>query len=296
MLCQIALACLYAEARERVAIVDSDYEHARSFKDRFSNYFESRTDSLMLDTDAIAAEMDRLTVFPSELSGRLNSYRIAWCEADEHWADAETGARLAFDLLSPYDEDILLRHTCGGGPASLLALARMRLKGPLLEMLSRRLEAIGAPFSAIHIRHTDYRCDYVAAIEALKPRVSLPLFVATDNAACRDHCIEVFGADNVRSFSNLPETCGVPLHKDGPHTSLAARNAEAILDLMTLALASRFFKIPLSQNVQKAEYSGFSLLAENLRNHDSLVASLLGPSATSEGILRRAWSWRKAMG
>lgn len=296
MLCQIALACLYAEERGRVAVVDTDYVHARSFNDRFSHYFESRTRDLVLDTDGIAAEMDRLTVFPRELTGRLNAYTIAWSDAVEYWVDAETGTRLSFDLLTPYDEDILLRHACGGGPASLLALARMRLKGPLVEGLSRRLDAIGAPFSAIHIRHTDYRCDYVSAIEALKPSVTLPLFVATDNAACRDYCREIFGADNIRSFTNLPEECGRPLHQEWCHTSVVTRNAEAILDLMTLALSSRFFKIPLKENVQKAQYSGFSLLAEGLRQHDNLVASLLGLSETSEWILQRAWSWRKAMG
>lgn len=293
MLCQIEAAYAYAEKSDRVVVVDTNYLNARGFKDKLSTYFSSRADQLILDSDAVKDRIDTMTVFPEYLSGRLSTYKIDWGIDVSNWCDSETGSRLSFDFDEMYTEQILLHHACGGGQASLKALSRLQLRDVVIDLLDQRIDAIGRSFSAIHIRNTDYKTDYRSQLEGLKDRVNLPVFVATDDRACREYCKELFGEESVRYFSFLPEDGGVPLHEDYLHTSVFIRNSETILDLLTLALATDFFKISLSPNAHHATYSGFSLLAENLKNAPDILAALIGSSAKGRSILGRTAAWRR---
>ena len=293
MLCQIEAAYAYAEKSDRVVVVDTNYRNARAFKDKLSTYFSSRSDRLILDSDAIEDRIDAMTVFPEYLFGRLSTYKLDWGTVVSNWCDSETGSRLSFDFDEIYTEQILLHHACGGGQASLKALSRLQLRDAVIDLLEQRIDAIGQSFSAIHIRNTDYKTDYRSQLEGLKGRVHLPVFVATDDSACREYCIELFGKESVRYFSSLPEESGVPLHAEYLHTSVFIRNSEAILDLLMLALATDFFKISLSPNAHHATYSGFSLLAENLKNAPDILAALIGSSAKGRSILERIAAWRR---
>lgn len=293
MLCQIEAAYAYAEKTARVVVVDTNYRNARAFKDKLSTYFSSRADQLILDLDAVKDSIDKMTVFPEYLSGRLSTYKPNWGNDVSNWCDSDTGLKLSFNFDEMYTEQILLHHACGGGQASLKALSRLQLRDAVIDLLEQRINAIGQSFSAIHIRNTDYKTDYRSQLEGLKDRVHLPVFVATDDSACREYCIELFGKKSVRYFSSLPEESGVPLHAEYLHTSIFIRNSEAILDLLTLALATDLFKISLSPNAHHVTYSGFSLLAENLKNAPDILAALIGSSLKGRSILGRTAAWRR---
>lgn len=293
MLCQIEAAYSYAEATDRCLVVDTNYKNARAFKDKFSTYFSSLNSEMVLNLDEIEVSIDSMSVAPDYLNGKINSYKIEWSSDISNWADSETRRRLSFDFKKSYDEQVLLHHACGGGTASLSALAKLQLKENMINLLSDRIDQIGQPYSAIHVRNTDYKTDYKSSLIELKKYISLPVFIATDDNECRDFCIELFGKNSVKYFTSLPEGANVPLHAEHIYTSAFQRNSEAILDLLVLALSKQFFKVSLAANLHHVNYSGFSILAENLKNSPNILASLLGQSDLAKSILHKTNSWKK---
>jgi hypothetical protein len=284
MLCQIEATYAYAVKSERSVIVDTNYQGSRAFKDSFSNYFSSLDSRLILDTDILQDRFDICTVFPTYITGRLKSYTTVWSSEISNWADSETNSSLTYDFDRLYDEQILLHHACGGGQISLNALSKLELQDDLIYSLAQRINAIGQPYSAIHIRNTDYKSDYKPALHNLKRFIKSPIFIATDDRKCREYCVDLFGEGKVKFFSNLPEEGGIPLHGDILHDSIFQRNKEAILDLMTLALSNDYFKISLIANKHHTTYSGFSILAENLKNSPVTIRKMLGKSRLANTI------------
>lgn len=292
MLCQIELAYRYAEQTNRIVIVDTAYENSFHFHDKFSNYFSSSDPRLILDADTLEASFDTMTVAPWAMSNRLRSYKPVYSHEFHNFADAETGTQLTFDIARHYHEDMLLHHACGGGQKSIFALSKLVLHPKIVDMLKQRIDAIGEPYSAIHIRNTDYQTDYIKAIDQIKGLIRAPVFIATDSLSCRNYCIETFGKDNVRFFSDLPEE-ETSLHLNKNFNTAMKRNSDSLLDLLTCALSTQFFKISLKENAIGMRYSGFSLLAENLITYDGIMVSLLGATDAADAVFRKAFTWRR---
>ncbi|MDH2314056.1 hypothetical protein [Methylobacterium brachiatum] len=293
MLTQIEMTHRYAEQTNRIVVVDTDYKHSFFFRDNFSKYFTSKDDRLTLDISHILKPIDEMTTFPSVLSGRASSYKPLWSDTIGNWVDAETYIQLSFDMRKKYNENILIHHQCGGNQSALFALTKLTVREEILDLLAERIDAIGSPFSAIHIRNTDYKTNYRAAVDLLKNSITFPVFIATDNLECRNYCISAFGERNVRFFSCLPDD-GKPIHLNHSFSSLFSRNADSILDLLTLALSSKFYKINLDGSLHGTQFSGYSILAENLITYDGILVSLLGTSSRAKSILQRAFTWRKS--
>ena len=78
MLCQIERCCRYAETHDRTVLIDTEYRNTRAFRDRFSRYFVSRQDRVVLKTDHLSAYADLTDVFPTVAAGRLEDYRTRW--------------------------------------------------------------------------------------------------------------------------------------------------------------------------------------------------------------------------
>ncbi|MEL6060826.1 MULTISPECIES: hypothetical protein [unclassified Methylobacterium] len=243
-----------------------------------------------MDFDFIRHSVDTMDVMPPELKGRLNSYTPQWYGAVKNFVDTESGARICFDITKEYDADIVVRHACGGNERALIALKTLVLHDHMVANLERRINAIGRPFSAIHIRNTDYRTDYEQAIDQIKKSILLPVFVATDSSKCRDYCRKVFDDSNVISFSKLPDE-EIPIHSTRNFLTPFERNSDAILDLVTLALSNEYYKIPLRVGSAFA-YSNYSNLAELLVRNSGILISLLGQSASAKAIIERVIAWQ----
>src|SRR5438309_1785536 len=127
ILCQIERVCRYAERHDRMVVVDTDYAHARSFRDRLSEYFVSRQRNLILNADPIAATLDQRAVFPPHLAGRMTRYETRYDFQRFKFVEADSGEPTSFDFTRDYDEPLLVHHDSGGGVVSLNALARLRL-------------------------------------------------------------------------------------------------------------------------------------------------------------------------
>jgi hypothetical protein len=275
MLCQIEAACRYAERSNRFIFIDTAFKNSTHFKDNFARYFTSRWNRLIVDSNLLDPDLNAMSVFPRELTGRITSYTPKWSAAAANWIDAETGVRLSFDFTRTYDEQIVLHHAQNGGPTAVAAISRLKLNSQLVDALAERIRAIGRPYCAVHIRNTDYKTDYVNAINGIKHLLSPPVFIATDDAECRNACTEILGRENVIYFSDLSNDSGMPLHFIQDEDSVFNRNTDAILDLLTLAFSTRFFRFRLQNNIYHSVFSGFTILVDHLRHHRIVLSSLV---------------------
>ena len=275
ILCQIELACRYGERFGRTVVVDTDYRCTRSFQDKFSKYFVSAQTGLTLDADAIEDRMADTDVLPQFLAGRVGLYRAHFDANAKIFVEEESGRAVTFDFTKDHAEPLLVHHDSGGGTISVSALSRLRLQDSLVAVLRRRLEQIGRPYTAIHIRNTDYKCEYEEWIERRKSEIQGPVFIATDNRDTLAHCRSALGAERVYSFAALPPVAGQVLHRSGDRAGAYARNRDAILDLLMLALSKRLHLLELMPNEFGARLSGFSMLAANLKQLRAVLERLI---------------------
>jgi hypothetical protein len=80
---------------------------------------------------------------------------------------------------------------------------------------------------------------------------------------------------NVISFSKLPCESGRPIHRLTECDDVYQRNRDAILDQSMLALSHEFIFLEVNQNRWGVRYSGFSLLALDLRNSKAILSELI---------------------
>ena len=194
ILCQIERACRYGESFGRSVVIDTNYHCTRSFQDKFSKYFVTAQEGLVLDSDAIEDRMAETDVAPDFIAGRVGQYITRYDPRAEIFVEQETGRAVTFDFNKDHPERLLVHHGEGGGALSVFALSRLRLQDSLVAVLRQRLSQIGRPYTAIHIRHTDYKCEYEEWIARHKAEIEGPLFVATDNRDTLAYCKSVFGA------------------------------------------------------------------------------------------------------
>jgi hypothetical protein len=276
ILCQIERVCRYGDNFGRNVVIDTDYHCTRSFQDKFSKYFVAMKDGLVLDADAIGDRMADTDVAPDFIAGRVGRYMTRYAPNAEIFVEQDTGRAVTFDFTKDHPERLLVHHGEGGGALSVFALSRLSLGDNLIAVLRQRLSQIGRPYTAIHIRHTDYKCEYEEWIERHKAEIEGPLFVASDNRDSIAYCKIVFGAERVYSFAALPEVAGQVLHLRCDRVRAYEQNSDAILDLMMLALSKRLHLLELLPNLNGARLSGFSTLAANLKRAPAILDQLLG--------------------
>jgi hypothetical protein len=275
VLCQIERACDYADHFGRTVVVDTREHSDRYFRDTFSKYFISLQENLVLDADRLWDRLEALDVQPAFLAGRIRASRPRYDVERAMFVDAETGQPVTFDFARDHPAALLVHHQAGGGVHSIRALGRLRLTADLVGTLKARLAVLGRRYAAVHIRDTDYRTRYQGVLETMPIVAEAPVFVGTDSAAALAHCRAVFGADRVVSFAALPAD-GSRLHVIADPADAYARNRDAILDLVMLALAADLHVFQLEPNSLASRFSGYSMLAANLRANPALIARLVG--------------------
>jgi hypothetical protein len=281
MLCQIEKCCAYGEAHDRTTIIDTDYDQSPFFRDTFANYFDSLRERVILDRAQAPALADRLTTAPHCVQGRIEVYRFHFDQEAYGFVEDQSGEPITFDFGEDHQELLLVHNDCGGGRESVAALGRLRLKGEIADRLIERIEAMSGDYVAVQIRNTDYQSndrDLVARLgEQILGGGCERLFVATDSARSLAFVRETWPHLQVFSFSALPERQQGSLHRyrgDESKAQIRANNIDAILDLLTLAFARVLVLIPLAAN-QRVEYSGFGLLAKDLRERSDVLERLV---------------------
>jgi len=272
MLCQIGKCAAYAEKHGRVLVVHTG---TVEFGIGLETYFMPLVPEIVFATPELLGALAGLDAYPNALQGRVNSYAARYSGERRNFVLDGSGEPISFDFAREHAEPLLVHHACGGGLLSLEALKRLRLKPDMVENFQARMRIVGKNYAGVHVRHTDYRTDYPGLFAAVAE--SLPqgrIVVCTDNREVLDYARALFGA-RVYNFADLPDTGGQPLHY-GNGLDLRTVNRDSILDLVTLARASRLYLARVSQG----HYSGFSRLAAALNQNQPLVDRLLGRTPT----------------
>ena len=291
-LVQIEKCCRYAEKNQRIVVVDTNYSQTRFFQDDFSNYFVSNHPHLILDYQSAPEDLNQLSTFPSSLAGRLDCYRATKKILDNEkgrfkiYVD-ESGIPIALNSNKSFSERVLVDHALGGGTISLSALSRLKLHPNLQNELSARVKAIPRPYTSIHIRNTDYSTNYKERITEIGAKHSSPIFVATDSEETLKECKNILGSERIFNFARHLSTDGKPIHRDQPKQIVTEVNADAILDLVILALARNYYYVALENNKNRVKASGYSMLANALFLHRPVLNQLI--NSNNRELLDLVW-------
>jgi hypothetical protein len=278
MMSQIERCCRYAENTGRAVIVDTNFEN-ETYGDEFDRYFASRQSRLHLDARDYYPLLDRASVYPGFLQGRVSSYRSVMPAGgdDPMTLERESGLPLTFDFRKEYPHQLLVHHQLGRVSYSFAAFLRMSLQRGLIVELVARLRKIGGPYLGVHVRHTDYKSNYAPVLEEVAAAQLQRVFVATDNHEVLEAFRTSLPNKEIHSFTEELSVDGKPLHLNRPKTvTVFRRNSDAILDLLVLALSARIVSSNILNGRRGFTKSGFAVLAEDLAKHKRILSELLG--------------------
>ncbi len=282
MLCQIEKCCRYAEKTGRHVIVDTNYKNTISFHDDLGKYFSSQQEGLILGLDNIVESYWDNSTFPHQMLQRLFNYEIGRTKVTtrngsrKFFCDEE-GTILSFDFGKNYQEDILLHHQAGGGQDSLTCLLRVKLQKDILETLLERLGMVGRPYSALHIRNTDYVTNYQENVVRFLSSTKGSCFLAKDSQEVLDFAESLEPSRKLFNFCDALSKTGEPIqHMKIEQEDAYHRNKDAIVDLLMLGMANKL-ECGIVENHWggKRNYSGFSRLAMMLNTNRPILMRLI---------------------
>ena len=236
--------------------------------DRFGCEVLSWNDEIGTILDAVAS------VAPADAIGNISGAGVRAYESDG--ADCVETRKFHLDFGRPYSEQALVHATAGGGIAGFRFLRRVRLVPALANAVVRRLVPLDSDYDAIHIRHTDIRSDADRLLRRVSPVLDgRTVLLATDNAALRKRAAALLPASTrIVTVSDIPDLGGEALHMR--HEKPEQDYALSIwTDLIALARARRLVFAPLENRGRRAQFSGFSILAEMLRLEPTTIDGLL---------------------
>lgn len=280
MFTRIVLSCEYALKTNRFLMIDT---YTTEFNSAFFHYFNPKITNYK-DFRLINLEyINQISTYPNFIQGRVNSYVAEHeCDGSRFYRDTLTKEVMKVDLSLNYPEDLLVYHACGGGVHSARFFDYFTLKNKLINQLAKRLKSIDGEFIGIHIRNTDIKTEYFDEMfTILSLSAGTKIFISTDSLTSK---LQVEAAANlygckVFSFTKKLSKNDLPIHRNVSlnENDVKSRNVDAILDLLTLVLASKLYYF----KTKNGHISGFSRLAENLSNSPfkirllSLINSIL---------------------
>ena len=166
-----------------------------------------------------------------------------------------------------------------GGNGSLALFGRITVGDDVLR--AHRLEhlGMGAPFDAVHIRHSDYKTDFRPILRKVgRLSKASQIRVLTDSNEVLQYAREVFGDRLCPTRRSLPPA-GTPLHKQrssdqaGPVVGVLE---EAVLDILIATKATRFFYTHVLNAGKQGQRktSGFGGLIVGLRKSPHTLGAL----------------------
>ena len=312
--------CLeYAIRKKRTIVFDT--QHAAGFQDSFCHYFELRdknnSDIILSLSPELTQQLNATYVYPHELNlnetgrrarkkfPRLYRYfhwllgRIwkdktplerdfVWSYERKRFVDKETLTLLRYGLKkSRFAKTMLYCGSRGFGPLenfkSVRTLAAsLRFTPKLATAIKKAIAPYqNTPYSAVHVRHTDYQSSYQQYFKQIRSQVAgKRLLICSDNrevlSFAKDYFTDsdVFNTDSYASptadetIHFNKETIAKKLGK-----SIFDLNAEAFIDLYALSGADDLFVAPLC-NAGKV-IGDYSKMALYLQQNQDLRARFL---------------------
>lgn len=278
LLCQIVECAWKAKATNRGLIIDMSC-NACCYPVDINKYFVAQAPEvhglkeLLFD---LPAGYEDMTVFPTQLQGRLTSYTVerrAWV-----WVDKETGipASLATTPQDAYAKyDIIVHHTGTGGNHGIHALRTLLRPTPFTRDLIQHAIAslLDCQYIAFHVRNTDHETlnlnGAIAKAVHQAQQKQLPVLVCSDNFDTETEVCEKLRNSGVETIT-LPRAeiysmirPGTPLH--GPDAPLEIKEQvfqDTLIALCAIGSTPNILAAPCKNpDVKRVTISGFTRLA-----------------------------------
>lgn len=275
-LVQLELCRVHAARFGRTLIVDVSRSGLRL---SFDAVFTPRPDfgpPVIGWSPQLAQELDRCTsVRPSALAGRISTYESVWDTELDNTVEQVSRQRIVFDFERDHPETLLVHEQPGGGKRGLGFLQHVALAPWIADAVAARLLPLGGDYDAIHVRNTDLSTDYVRLFERCRGLFAgRRLLVCSDSADVKRHAARIFAGSTILSVADIPDTAGEGLHWS---TRSDPRKAAVDLfcDLLAIARSRTFvFTAVEERRGRRAGFSGFSVLADMLRQQPTTVRTL----------------------
>jgi hypothetical protein len=276
-LCQIEKCREYALRHGRDLYIDT---RRSGLLTHFDTFFDVNSSSGVRCTtrvdEALFAKLNVLSVFPPAVMGRIGKYSNRYCPERRLQIDQATNVVLSFDFGAEYEEELIVHEQHGGGLLSTNLMSHLKFSVIAKSYISLRLAALPSHYDAIHIRHTDYKTDYVNYLLELKQRVANKhVLICSDNAEVIAETQNLLSESKVFAVTEVPNLNGKPLHRVKNYNSENERidaTLRSLTDLIALAGSEKLY----FTNIQKGHPSGFSRLASFLHDQKTVVHSLIG--------------------
>jgi hypothetical protein len=186
---------------------------------------------------------------------------------------------IKFEELESNSEDLIIHHMTGGGEQSVETLSMLKFKPDIIKKIKLKTFFLGENFDAIHIRNTDYLSDYSRFFQQIKLKLTgRRIFLCSDNIEVIYAAKEIFQLSEILHIEKqVPETRNGPIHFQWglPFEKIQINNITLLADLVGMANSSNLYFPPLSENIYQTKFSGFSLLANNLKFRQDILQQLL---------------------
>lgn len=269
ILCQVHKTFIHALQYKRQLIIDT---RANGLHDNFGHYFKTARHfpSVQLQlTSAGLSHLNQLECFPNSLRGRIDNYPLHYDEDLVNYVVSDSGER---PQINPTDrpEQLLIHDQCGGGRGCQV-FPFLKFTAPISDEITTRILSLPRGYEAIHIRYSDVPFNYQPFLEGLRQHLKgISVVVCTDSLEVLKACRAQLAESTVYSLVQPPET-PQKIH-DNPGVTNPNTNADALVDLLALALAKKIH-FPGGHGGYP---SGFSMMAADLSNRDDLKRQLLG--------------------
>lgn len=247
MLAQVSRCLRYARVHGRILIVDTASNP--KFGVDFSLYFRSNGEILFKSGDELEF-LNSLTCHPQVVQGKMNSY-VSSDRVISPVFEAGSGQEITFDFRKNYTEDLLVHQQFGGGLNSIDLCDVLELHPNFRRESQERASTLGAGYSAVHIRHSDYKTNWKPQLKTIEDKLrGSVLLIATDNSQLVSEAkvafpeLVIVGSDATHNGANLDP------------------NLEVLFDLALLVESNELYVFKLSD--PNVTYSGFGLLAKYL--------------------------------
>lgn len=187
-----------------------------------------------------------------------------------------------FDNLETNPAELIVHHMSGGGEESIETLSLFKFKNEIINKINLKIKFLGVDYDAVHIRNTDYKSEYATFLERVKMKtLGRRILLSTDNPDVIYLAKETMKQTEIveieKYFPKSKRKSG-PLHFQWGMSkeTIQLNNIIMLADLIGLAKSKNLFYPNLTENIHLARFSGFSLLAENLKSRPVLIDQLMG--------------------
>ena len=187
-----------------------------------------------------------------------------------------------FDNSENHPAELIVHHTSGGGEESIEALSLFKLKNEIINKINLKTNFLGVDYDALHIRNTDYASEYATFLKRINLKsLGRKIFLCTDNPNVISIAKETMIQNEIvviEKYFPMSKTNNSPIHFQWglSKETIYLNNINMLAELIGMAKSKNLFYPNLSENIYQTNFSGFSLLAKNLKSRPTLVDQLMG--------------------